>query len=352
MPGSTLKSLAQLVGVNVSTVSRVLNGKAKQYRISKQTEEAVLLAAKELNYHPNQVAQGLRLKRTLTIGLVIPDISNPFFSALARSIEIQARHDKYSIMLFDSQEDIDIETESIQLLVSRKVDGCIICPIGLENKHLDKLEKDFRIPLVVVDRSFPGMKAPSVTADNYGGALEAVSFLIENGHTAIGCIQGLAGSTVNNNRIKGFCDGHEQFGLEVPDDLIVGNSFGEKNGYESAMILLDRPERPTAIYACSNLIALGAIRAIHEKGLKIPDDVSLIAFDNEPYFEYLSTPITAVSQPREEMGKKAMELVISQIENGKQPSSSVTLPTSIIVRQSVKNRNDDSAGLSRLTKLN
>lgn len=346
MRDSTLKNIAQQVGVSVSTVSRVLNGKARQYNISKKTEAAVKLAAKELDYRPNKLAQSLRLQRTHSLGLVIPDISNPFFSGLARSIEIQARKAGYSIVLYDSQEDVEFEIESIQSLQSRKVDGCIICPVGLENEHLEKWVNHNRIPLVVVDRSFPNMNCSSVTADNYGGALEAISFLIEKGHTVIGCIQGLTGNTVNNKRIQGYFDGHIKFDLPIEADLIVGNSFGEESGYEGAKVLLSRSERPTAIYACSNLIALGAMRAIREAELDIPGDVSLMAFDNETYFEYLSTPITAVSQPREEMGEKAFELLIEQIESGKQSVQNITLPTKIIVRQSVKQLNKHVVGRS------
>ena len=336
MRDATLKNIASRVGVSISTVSRVLSGKASQYRISKATEQAVLFAANELNYRPNQLARGLRMRRTRTLGLVIPDISNSFFSSIARSIEIQARKDKYSIILCDSQENLEFEIASIRLLQSHKVDGFIICPVGKEREYLEQLVSNFNIPLVIIDRSFPGMNCSTVTAENYKGSMAAVSYLMENGHTTIGCIQGLIGNLVNKHRIQGYIDVHKKFDIPFESNLIVGDSFSEEGGYQHARALLALPDRPTAIYACSNQIALGTIRAIHEAGLNIPDDISLMAIDDEIYFKYMSTPITAVSQPREEMGIKAFELLVDQVEGGTNHPQYITFPTNIIVRQSVK----------------
>ncbi|MGH9992575.1 MAG: LacI family DNA-binding transcriptional regulator, partial [Nitrososphaera sp.] len=185
-----MKLIAERVGVSVPTVSRVLTGKAKQFRISKETAEAINKIAAELNYTPNKLASGLRLKRTQTLGLLIPDISNPFFASIARSIESSARRLGYSIILCDSEESTKLEAESLLLLQSRKVDGLLICPVGQESAHLiSLLEKN--VPVVFVDRYFPELKCPYVVSDNAKGAFEATSYLIENGHNAIACIQGL-----------------------------------------------------------------------------------------------------------------------------------------------------------------
>jgi len=275
----TIASVAKRVGVSTTTVSRVLNGLAGRYRISKSTEESVLRVAAELGYTPDQLARGLRLRRTQTIGLVIPDISNPFFSTVARNIEIEARKAGYSIILNDTQEDTKLEVDSISLLLSRKVDGLIICPEGKESEHLKPLSSS-GLPMVIVDRHFPEMKCPYIISDNYGGSLEAITYLIRRNHRHIACIQGRLNTSVNNDRVHGYADALKQHGIPIDEALIVGDSFGERNGYVGAKLLLNRSSPTTAIFATSNLISLGAMRAIFEEGLRIPDDISIISFDD------------------------------------------------------------------------
>jgi len=333
---ATLKSIATKLGVSVSTVSRVINGKSSKYRISKDTQDAILKVAKELSYSPNQLARGLRLKRTNTIGYIIPDISNPFFSSIAKSVEKFARKFGYSILLCDSEENTDIEKESLQLMLNRKVDGLIISPVGLEVSHLVTISQK-NIPIVLLDRYFPELNIPFVTSDNYQGALEAVNLLIENGHTRIACIQGLKNTSPNNDRVKGYKDAHLKHDLEIDESLLVGDSFGEENGYIETKLLLKKNLLPTAIFSISNLISLGAIRAISEEGLKIPDDISMISFDDQPYSRFLSTPMTTVSQQSSQIGQIATKLLIDQIESNRSvEAKGIFLPTKIIMRESVK----------------
>jgi len=334
---ATLKSVADRVGVSVTTVSRVLSGQANRYRISKETEEAVRRAAEDLHYTPDQLARGLRIKRTYIVGLVIPDISNPFFASVARNIEIEARKAGYSIMLCDSQESTKIEIDSLKILENRRVDGLIICPVGQEVEHLSRLCKS-GVRIVIVDRYSPKLKCPHVVSDNYKGALEAVNYFIENGHRIIACIQGLLFTPVNDDRVRGYKDAHEMHNIPLDESLIIGDSFGERNGYIGAKILMNRSERPTAIFATSNLIFLGAVRAISEEGLKIPDDISIVSFDDQPYSEFLSTPMTTVAQQTVELGQIAFKLFLSQVEvESTNRTYGVVLPTKLIVRESVKN---------------
>jgi len=336
----TLSSIADALNLSVTTVSRVLNGKASKYRIKKETEEAVLNVAKELNYEPHYLARGLRMNKTGTIGLIIPDISNHFFSVIARSIEIQARRNDYSIMLCDSQENTEIEINSIKLLKSKKVDGMIICPVGKEMDHLERLSKS-EIPLVVVDRYSNGLECPHVISDNYKGTLEAINYFFDNGHRVIGCIQGTPNTSVNDERIRGFCDAYIKRNMEVDKNLIVGDSFGERNGYISTKILINKEVRPTAIFAASNLILLGALRALSEENIKVPEDISIIAFDDELYSKFLSPPITTVIQQKIEMGNLAVKLLIDQIKSKDNVDKmEFILPTNLIIRSSVKRLNN------------
>jgi len=332
----TLRGVATKVGVSATTVSRVLNGKAEKYRISKRTKEDVLRVASELGYVPDQVARGLRIKRTNTVGLIIPDISNPFFSTIARNIEINARKEGCSIILSDCQEDTQLEIESIKLLQSRKVDGFIICPVGEDSKHLISLTIS-GLPIVIIDRYSPDIKCSYVISDNYKGALEAVTYLIENNHRSIACIQGRITTSVNENRVRGYRDAFNKFNIQLDESLIVGENFGEKNGYIGAKILLNRKPRPTAIFSTSNLISLGAMRAIIEEGLKIPEDISMISFDDQPYSEYLVAPMTTVAQHTSEIGQIAYTLLQTQIkQESNQRVEGIVLPTKLIVRKSVK----------------
>jgi len=332
----TLKSIADRLNVSVTTVSRVLNGKSDRYRISRETQELINTAAKELSYSPNQLARGLRLKRTNTIGYIIPDISNPFFSSIAKSVEKSARKLGYSILLCDSEEDTKIEENLLQLMIDRKVDGLIISPVGIEVNHLRRIAQK-NIPIVLLDRYFPELNLPFVTSDNYKGAFEAVNMLIEYGHRRIACIQGLVNTSPNNDRVRGYIDAHKTHDLLVDKKLIVGDSFGEDNGYIETKLLLKQDNLPTALFAVSNLISLGAIRAISEEGLKIPDDISMVSFDDQPYSRFLSTPMTTVSQQNAQIGQIAIKLLIDQIESNRQlEPKGIFLPTKLISRDSVK----------------
>jgi LacI family transcriptional regulator len=331
----TLKSIAESVGVSITTVSRVLNNQSKRYRISSQTEANILRKARELGYIPNQLARSLRMRRSNIIGLIIPDISNPFFAQLSRVIENEARKKGYSIILSDTQDYKQLEIDSIRLLQSRKVDGIILCPNGGDSEHIKKLINS-NLPIVIVDRYIKGLNCPYVISDNYRGSYEAISHFIDKNHTNIACIQGHPMTSVNYDRVKGYKDAMIKHNLPFNEAQIVGDSFGERNGYVSAKLLLSKHPCPSAIFACSNLISLGAMRAILENGLKIPEDISMISFDDQPYSEYLATPMTVVVQQTREMGQIGFNLLLARL-NQRSPATSegVVLPTKLVQRSSV-----------------
>jgi len=338
----TLKSIADRLGISVTTVSRVLSGKASQFRISEKTEKAVCGVAKSLQFSPNQIARGLRLQRSFTLGLIIPDISNHFFATIARNIEIEARKFGFSIIICDSQESTEIENESLKLLHSRKVDGLIISSVGQNGENLEKIYKK-GMPLIIVDRYFPNLDISYVTSNNFQGSLEGVSYLIENGHRIIACLQGLLNSATNEDRVRGYREAHYKNNIQLDESLIVGDSFKEKNAYIETKLLLKRELPPTAIFAVSNSVAFGAIRAISEEDLKLPDDISIVSFDEEPYSAYLSTPMTTIAQQKNEMGTIAVRLLINQIESkNRLHTDKIILPTKLIKRKSVKNINQNA----------
>ena len=342
MKKPSLKDIAKITGVSPTTVSRVLNGKAKAYRISLPTNELVVQTAAEIGYIPNQTARGLRIKKSNTIGLILPNITNPFFSRIASAIESAARSMGFSIILSDSQHDQSLEIESIRTLMSRNVDGLIVLPMGQDSKYL-KLVIDSGIPLVIADRYFSDLNCPQVISDNYQGAFNATEHLVDNNHRYIACIQGRQNTSVNNERLKGYSDAMKKHQLKINSSFIVGDDFGAQNGYVSMKILQSVHPKPTAIFAFSNLIALGAVKAMRENNMSFPKNISMIAFDNDqPLLEYLATPISTVAQQTDEIGQIAFKLLMTLINQNEEQSevfdkepNIVTLPTKIIKRESV-----------------
>lgn len=331
----TLKDVANRSGLSISIVSRVLNKKTATYRISSESEQLVLKTAKELNYRPNQLAVGLRLKKTHTIGLIAPDLSNPFFAAIVKSAQVVAHKLGFSLVVCDTDEDVKMEVEHVNLLHSKGVDGLILLPVGQESGHLHFLENQ-SFPFVLVDRVFPGLNANSVTIDNYNGALQAVEYLIGFGHRQIAIVQGLPNTHTNNERLRGYRDALSRHGIAVDDSLIVGSDFRKRNGYVETKFLLGRHQKPTAIFTTSDLITLGALEAIAEEGLNVPGDVSVIAFDDIESAEFFRCPVTVVSQPRERIGEVAVKLLTEQIHSPRKlDPRQLVLKPDLIVRDSV-----------------
>ena len=336
---ATLKSIANQLNISISTVSRALTGQSEKYRISKKTTQLILDTAKKLDYEPNQLARGLRLKKTNTIGIIVPDITNPFFSQIIRWIENSARENGISILISDSNDETELEKLSVDIFASRKIDGLIISPVGEESSHLIKA-RNKNIPIVLIDRNFKGLNLPFVGSDNYNGTKEAVEYLIANGHRRIGFLQGLTDSSVNQDRIKGYVQALKENGFAFEPDLVVGNNFGEESGYMGSKLLLNTSKNITAVFAASNLIALGAIRAIREEKLKIPEDISIISFDDQTYAEFIATPLTTVAQQSRVIGQIAYKTLGDMIylkEDKK--DTQIQLSTRLIIRDSVRKIN-------------
>ena len=333
---TTLKAIAQQLGVSTTTVSRSLSGQARRYRIGKKMEAQVRELAEQMGFSPNRFARSLRLKKTATVGLIVPDISNPFFGVAARQIAIGIRKQGYTMLLCDCQEDVTSEQQALDLLRNWQVEGIIVCPVGQTADHLTRVV-EAGVPLVQVDRYFPSLNVPYVGADNLAGAREATEHLIANGHRHIACLQGLCGTSPNDQRLRGYQEALAQHGIAVDESLVVGDSFTEESGHRETLRLLATRPDVTALLCFCNPCALGAIRAMAEANRKIPDDMSLISFDENPYAAHLAAPLTTVVQPNAEMGDVAVRLLFEQLpKRGEAPSANVLLPTRLIVRGSVK----------------
>ncbi len=334
----TIQSMAKTLGVSVTTISRVLNGLGEQFRISKKTIELVTTTADKLNYRPNNIAKGLRLKKSSTIGLILPDITNTWFAQLALGIEKEARKHHYNIFLCNSNDDIKVEKKSIALLQSWMVDGIIIAPIGLESEHLQKASKS-GTPLVLIDRFFEGVNLPYISSNDFEGSLEATQYLINYGHKKIACFQGIVGTSPNNQRVNGYKQALKKNKIPFDPSLVMGEDFGFNNGYTCAKKLIKHlaKSKITAIISMGNQITLGILRALKEEGVQIPNDLSIVSFDEQEYSDLLYTPLTTVSHMNENIGDVALKMLFNQFgKSTRIKPKNVVLKSKLIIRDSVK----------------
>ncbi|MBO8447973.1 MAG: LacI family DNA-binding transcriptional regulator [Bacteroidetes bacterium] len=330
---TTLDTIARNTGFSKSTISRVLNNKAYSSRISRETVEIILGEAERCGYTPNLIAKNLRKNHTQTIGLLVPSLSNPYFAEIASVIISEAQKCGYTTLVSDTKEDEELQNSSITTLISRPVDGIIIVPCGNDPAYLEQTNSQC-VPVILVDRYYENSPLPYVVTNNFQGGYLATSLLIKNGHRDIACIQGPPGATPNKKRIEGYLLVLKENGLE-DRATIVGNEFSVQNGYLETKLLLNNEKRPTAIFALSNTIGLGAIKAIREARLKIPDDISLVSYDNNMYLDYLEPSITRIGQMVDEMGKMAVKLLHESISGHKEIRSQIELSPEMILRESV-----------------
>jgi LacI family transcriptional regulator len=331
----SLREVAERAGTSIPTASRVLNGLGERHRISRATQERVRRAAAELRFAPNLLAKGLRLGSTRTIGLIVPDIANPFFAAIARAISTAAHERGYSVLLGDAGDDVAREIELLDGLLARQPDGLLVIPVGQQGDHLRAFESG-QTPIVLVDRGFPSLRLPSVTSDSRQGSYAAVSHLIDHGHRRIACVRGLSGTMPDELRMQGYRDALAAHGIEFDGLLVAGSGFGKESGINGTKALLDSGVPFTAIFAFSNLIGIGALEALLEAGIKVPADVSLVSFDEQPYSGVLAVPMTTVRQDAAELGRLAVEMLCGRIANPVgQPPASAVVPTALVPRSSV-----------------
>ena len=333
MKRETIISLSQRTGFSVSTVSRVLSGQAANYRISPKTIELIETEAKRCGYTPSLLAKGLRTNRTHTIGLVIPCIENPYFAMIASVVTAEAKRWRYTIIIVDSVENEADEQEGIRSLLSHKVDGIIAVPCGNDPSLLESVNA--ATPVVLSDRHYDNSELSYVCSDNYQGSVEAVRYLVACGHRDILCIRGNLHSSPVKERVKGYLNVLHDAGLG-DRAMVRGTSFSADNGYLETKLALNSGERPTAIFAMSNTILLGAIKAVRESGLRIPDDISIVSFDNSSYLDLLDPAVTHVSQPINNMGTLAIKILMSKIDGQSDMNTTIKLPTQFIVSASVR----------------
>ncbi len=329
---TSIRDVAKSAGVSVSTVSHVIN---KTRFVSEETQTKVLDAMKTLKYKPNRLASSLRRKdkRTHTLGLLIPDSTNPFFAEVLRGVEDACFDAGYSVFLCNSDDDPQKELNYIEVLLGKQIDGIILVSAGIHNDAIALLATN-DIPSVLVDREVSGSIIDSVLVDNEEGGCQATEYLIKLGHTRIGCIAGPSLITPSAARVQGYRKALSKYNLVQDDALVVAGDFRAQSGFKATKELLDLEEPPTAIFACNDMMAVGVLHAIDETGLSVPEDISIVGFDDIPLASFTPPPLTTISQPSQEMGFLAAKMVIDRTENQSIPVRHEILSTSLIIRNS------------------
>lgn len=345
----TSKDVARLAGVSRTTVSLVLNN-IPNSRISEETRQKVLNAAKELNYQPNVLAQSLKTKRSKIIGLVIPSITNPFFPSIAQGVEDVANAHGYNIFLCNSFRNPEKEKGYIKTLASKQVDGIIFTSITYNVDYIRELRSQ-GVAIVAFDRRINDNNVDSVLFDNLRGGEMAVEYLLGMGHKNIAFLSGPTNISSRSDRLEGYKNALKKAGIEplyiFLDDFMEeegrDTNYEVEAGYRMALKVLEDHPEVTAIFAVNDMTAIGALKAIKEKGLKVPRDISLIGFDNIILADLIDPPLTTIKQPKYKMGKAAAELLISRLESLSitGPKHTLLFPPELVVRESVAPVTDD-----------
>ncbi|MEL1240880.1 LacI family DNA-binding transcriptional regulator [Flavobacterium flavipallidum] len=329
---SNLKAVAEHSQVSIATVSRVINNDPK---VSKETMLKVQASIAVLEYKPNRVAQRLRStsKKTKLLGLVIPDIQNPFFVDVVRGVEDYAYQNNFAVMIGNFGQDEKKEKLYLDILQSENIDGLIVAPIHGKDKGVENLVKK-NIPVVCIDRGLTDIDVDVVKVDNEQGAFNAIDHLLSLGHKRIAFISGNFKIPTYIERLNGYKKAFVKHGVPYNENLVFARDTDYKSGFEIANKILELDDRPTAIFSGNNLLTLGALEAIHAKSIKIPEEISIIGFDDMPWSISLNPPLSAVRQPGFNMGRKAAEMLYDRILNPNSKKEKVILETELMIRKS------------------
>ncbi|GAB4518170.1 MAG: LacI family DNA-binding transcriptional regulator [Anaerolineae bacterium] len=329
---ATMKEVAEYADVSVATVSRVIN--ASGY-VSPELIERVNNAMRELNYQPSDLARSLRRQQTLTVGILIPQLDHPFFSALSFAIEKSLFSNDYRTLICSAEENQDKERAYVEMLIRQRVDGVIFVPTGKSTENLKRFE-DSHVPVVLVDRDLKQRQVDKVLSNNDQGGYEGMRYLLNQGHRRIAVIASPMYSEAMVARLDGAHKALTDHNVPLDPDLIItGSQTQFEMGYETAISLLGQPNRPTAIFALTDVIAIGVMHAAAKLGLHLPQDLSVMGFDNIPLAAFSIPELTTVGQPIYEMGEAATKRLLQRIQYPAEPHSTVMLENQLIIRNSV-----------------
>ncbi len=331
-----LKDVAQQVGVSAALVSYVLNGKEKEARVGADMAKKIKKAAAELNYQPNLIAKSLKMGITKTIGLIVADISNPFFSSIARIIEDEAKKYGYVVIFGSSDENADKQLDLIDVFSTRLVDAFIIAAAADTENQIKNIIK--RVPVVLIDRFFPGIKVDCVHINNFNAANKAVKQLLKNKRKKIAMLAYDTSQSHMQDRIQGYKAALKEKNIRFKKDWLVEASYQniEKNVADKLKTLL-QPLQIDALFFATNSLAVAGLKEINKLGIKVPDELAIISFDESDAFDFFYSPVAYVSQSLTDIGKEAVKLVINRLHHKPKQFANITVEAKLIIRESCGN---------------
>ncbi|MDP3915468.1 MAG: LacI family DNA-binding transcriptional regulator [Bacteroidota bacterium] len=332
----TIHDIARELNISASTVSRALNDNP---RISLKTKEKIKAVADAMGYRPNTLASNLRNKKSNTIGIVVPLINRHFFSSVISGAEDVAFKAGYNVVISQSNDLADKEINIVQSMFSNRVDGLIIS-IAMQTKTFDHL-KIFRkknIPLVFFDRAVPEIETDKIVVDDFAGGFRVTQHLIDQGYKRIAHLAGTQNLMAYFDRKKGYLDALRKNNIQFDESLVIINTLTSDEGVSAVQQLMALKNPPDAIFCGNDTTALSAMIFLRDKGIRIPQDIGIVGFSNEPFSKVVSPSISTIAQPGFQMGQKAAELIIRQIETKERTYQTIVLPTELIVRESSSRR--------------
>ncbi|KAA3658328.1 MAG: LacI family transcriptional regulator [Chloroflexi bacterium] len=328
---ATIRDVAEKAGVSTMTVSRVINNSGY---VSDKTRAKIESVIEELGYIPNMLGQSLRFNQTNTLALVITDITNPFWTTVSRGVEDAAQEKGYSIILCNTDESVKKQDQYLTMLLKRRIDGILLAPTSSSADGVHRITK-LGIKVVVLDRDVPNVNVDIVLGDSFGGSVQLTKYLLELGHKHIAMVAGPRDVSTSTERVAGYEHAMQAAGLETGNGRIFWGKFSRASGYANAQKALAQHPQPTAMFAANNFIAVGVLQAVREAGLRIPEDVSIVAFGDIPESINPEPFFTVATHPTYEMGYQATQILLSRIkEEGATQIQKIVLPIEIIPRGS------------------
>ncbi|MCE0495047.1 substrate-binding domain-containing protein [Vibrio salinus] len=330
---ATMKDIARIAGVSTSTVSHVIN---KSRFVSDEISSRVLKVAKELNYAPSALARSLKVNRTHTFGMLMTSSTNPFFGEVVKGVERNCYQKGYHLILCNTEDDHVRMKTSIDTLLQKRVDGLILmCPSFTDNE-LELLKRYPDIPTVIMDWGPIPFSCDKIQDNSLRGGYIATKYLINSGHKSIGCITGPLNHHQARVRDQGFQKAMQDAGLPVNQNWIAHGDFFCQGGYDAFKTLVRQPDLPTALFVCNDMMAMGVIKAAHELNIKIPEDISIIGYDDIHIANFMTPPLTTIHQPKYRLGQAAVETLIKRLSTPGLPDTIIELEPTLIERNTVR----------------
>jgi DNA-binding LacI/PurR family transcriptional regulator len=332
---TTIYDVAKEAGVSIASVSNAINGKGN---IGKKKREEIFKVMERLQYQPSVIASALMGKKTFTLGLLIPDVSNPFFAEIARSVEDLAHHVGYSVIVCSTDNQDERVEKYIRLLEQKSVDGIMI-GTGVENTEILLQLAEKSVPIIMIAREVSAMSVHSVLTDDFKGGSLAAQHLLELGHSRMAVLSENLKVSSSVERVKGFKFALFEAGLAIEEDDILSCESTIRDGRRAAAELIRRGNRPSALFCCNDLLAIGALQAAKEAGVRVPEELSVVGFDNTILSTVTSPMLTTIAQPMEQMVKLAFDLLIGDSEQEDTIKQRIVMQPELIVRESTSNPN-------------